>query len=142
MGQITRTNFGITKKRSVTHAEMLTLNTVPIVILAGIANAIIIPVSIANLKSSPFVVYTFGAGTQVSWFIGNAATGFSGNLAINLDSNVTAECGFDPAGQNGALRVDSIGQSLMLTCASNPTGGGSVSNTLELDIYYNVLKVV
>lgn len=124
MGKVTRTNFGWTVTRRLTNAEILTLFTAPITLVAARANVIWVPLSLSLISETTAGAYAtvanfyLGTPSQLSWF-------FDASLADSqLDSGDLGVYSETVTGKILNVAVtDFVNAPLLFSANADPTGG-------------------
>lgn len=130
----------------VTAAQILASFTTPVVLLAGITGAVIIPRQILFNYKSGGVAYAFTAATDIWWT--NLAT-FNGTSIANIGANIFTQltnqlfialCAATAFFWNG-VSANVIGQGIVWkTQTANPTlGNGTLTITIEYEVITGVV---
>ena len=139
MGQITRTNYGLTANLDITDAEMLALHDTPLEIVAGRAGTIWLPLMIAVVSDTTAGAYATVADFQLG--VTGALTEW-GSISLadsQLDSGANS---FAVSGTNlmggivvGGPKSDVVGLPILISANANPTGGDP-SNRVSVRLFY------
>jgi hypothetical protein len=126
MGRVTRTNFGWTVTRRLTNAEILTLFSVPIILIPARVNTIFWPMAMQIISETTAAAYA----TVASLTLGVTGALTLWNTISLADSQLDsgALSAYIPTFQNGqssllSLASDAANLPLVLSANADPTGG-------------------
>jgi len=158
MGQITRTNFGLTKTRVLTNAEVIHLPTTAIEVVAAIPGVILVPVlcvahlvwvaDYSNIDANAILSIQVGTTPVIVWTEAGQA-GVNNLLAIGENSTSFSELVgavqvSQSVGLSGFADADVVGQPLTIGI-DNGAGGilhdGDPGNSLSVTVFYNAIPV-
>jgi len=145
MGKVTRTNFGLTADLAITDAQMLALNTTPLVIVPGRAGTIWLPIMIEVVSDTTAGAYATVANFQLG--VTGALT-LWGSISLadsQLDSGANS---FAVSGTNlmggvvvGGLATDAVGLPIVISGDANPTGGDP-ANVIQVRLHYMEIEAI
>jgi len=148
MGQRTRTNFGVSKSVTLTHAQILTLPTVPITLVAAIPGGVILPHLISWILTPWVADYTNIDGTSNFGVNINGAytpptlTG-AGMLAQGhaniLWQNTGRDYDYTPVNYATVLNKPLV--TVVTNGALGNFTGGNATQSLYIQIFYEVLRL-
>src|SRR5262249_27292157 len=149
MGQINRTNFGIAKIAHIPNAQVLTLPTTEVTLVAGVAGRVWLPQFVAVYLFPRVADYTnIDGAVTFTLRLGNAA-------------NVTTTLALAPAtilaGVDASRTIQQTvcnlvnddfttlsGAALVLHCTNAAAGnftGGDAGNVLNVKVFYSAIKL-
>lgn len=148
MGQVTRTNYGISKITSIANAAVKTLPTIPVTLVEAIPGAVILPHLVSWILSPWTADYTnIDGGANMDVNINGAFTPPTFNPSVILAPG-EAEVIWGEIGREWDFTAvhlaDVQNQALVLSidnaAAGNLTGGGDTM-VLTVQVFYEVLRV-
>ena len=158
MGQVTRTNFGLTKTRVLTNAEIINLPLTGIEIVPAIANSILVPVSVGCFLDWSVDYASIDANASIRigdvlafcQLVEDTFTSVSDLLAAGEDAFAIIPPTLNTGGAGGiatgvSLRSQFlVNHPLKIFADNGVTGiftGGDAATSMTVTIYYNVFPV-
>lgn len=148
MGQRTRTNFGVSKTTVLTHAQILTLPTIPVTLVAAIPGGVILPHMILWTLTPWVADYTNIDGTSNFGVNINAAytpptlTG-AGMLAQGhanwLWQNTGRDYDYTPVNYATVLNQPLV--TVVTNGAAGNFTGGNATTQLYIQVFYEVSRL-